>query len=407
MQTRFAVAHLGAREHYSVPEALMRKGMLDRLYTDVAIPSVVYRAASCVLPPRFQGAIRTRSLPVGLWSRTTCFPDVFIRDKWRQRTRRDGAGEFERLMALREDFNNCLARYLPGTATHMIGMFLEAVPSMARCRKQGIPTVMEVYLAPQTACIMVEENSRHPELADDIYDVMAQNGDSLWKEAIAATDYFVAPSSFVAEGLQQFGINKTKIAIVPYGTSSRFANVVNDPVPGRVLFVGTAELRKGIHTLAESVDFLPTGRFEVRVAGNSSVAVQRLLASKGVYYLGRIPHGDIERELSRADVFVLPSLAEGSALVIYEALSAGVPVITTANSGSIVHHEQNGLLIKACDSIGLAEAIQRVVGDRALRNTLAEAARETGKHFLWKDYGSRFVAAIERCLAERVSANKR
>jgi glycosyltransferase involved in cell wall biosynthesis len=60
-----------------------------------------------------------------------------------------------------------------------------------------------------------------------------------------------------------------------------------------------------------------------------------------------------------ADVFVLPSIVEGSATVTYEALMSGVPVICTPNTGSIVEDGVNGVIIPTRSANALTEAIQR------------------------------------------------
>src|SRR5205085_947328 len=107
------------------------------------------------------------------------------------------------------------------------------------------------------------------------------------------------------------------------------------PKAGRVLFAGTAELRKGIHYFAMAAETLALrGRkYEFRVAGNVSARIMSQSACKYLTFLGRVPLDRIADEFVNADVLVLPSLAEGSAEVTYQALGAGVPVITTHAAG--------------------------------------------------------------------------
>jgi glycosyltransferase involved in cell wall biosynthesis len=95
-------------------------------------------------------------------------------------------------------------------------------------------------------------------------------------------------------------------------------------------------------------------------------------------------------------VFVMPSLAEGSAEAIYEALAAGLPVITTDAAGSVVRPGIDGWVVAERDSVALAEAIERVVGDRRLRATMSLAARERAKEYTVERYGERLVAALQR-----------
>jgi len=64
--------------------------------------------------------------------------------------------------------------------------------------------------------------------------------------------------------------------------------------------------------------------------------VYRQSICRSLSFLGRVPRDRIHEEFQTADLFVLPTLAEGSAEVTYEALAAGLPVITTKSAGSVV-----------------------------------------------------------------------
>lgn len=102
----------------------------------------------------------------------------------------------------------------------------------------------------------------------------------------------------------------------------------------------------------------------------------------------------MRREFAGADVFVLPSLAEGSAEVTYEALACGVPVITTKAAGSVVRDGIEGRIVPERDPDAVAAAILEIVEDREKRNRMAFAARERARHYTWDRYGERLVTAL-------------
>ncbi len=79
--------------------------------------------------------------------------------------------------------------------------------------------------------------------------------------------------------------------------------------------------------------------------------------------------------MAAADVFVFPSLFEGSAVVTYEALACGLPSIVTAEAGSVVRHGLEGLVVPARDVEALAEAMERLGCDPGLREDFAASAR--------------------------------
>lgn len=84
-------------------------------------------------------------------------------------------------------------------------------------------------------------------------------------------------------------------------------------------------------------------------------------------------------ELARAAIFVLPSHAEALPMALLEAMSWGLPVITTPVGGipQVIEHEANGLLVSPGDVDGMAAAIAHLVREPSLRESLGAAARRT------------------------------
>src|SRR4029077_18852254 len=89
--------------------------------------------------------------------------------------------------------------------------------------------------------------------------------------------------------------------------------------------------------------------------------------SDAVELTGPVPRSDMGVHFAWADVFLLPSLCEGSATVVYEALSASLPVICTQNTGSIVRDGVEGRIIPIRDSRVIAEAVAGLARNIELR----------------------------------------
>ena len=79
-------------------------------------------------------------------------------------------------------------------------------------------------------------------------------------------------------------------------------------------------------------------------------------------------------EFASADVFCLPSLAEGMARATLEALANGLPCVVTRASGAPITNGKEGLLVPERDGPAIAEAIATIVEDRDRRNHISEAA---------------------------------
>ena len=214
---------------------------------------------------------------------------------------------------------------------------------------------------------------------------------------LSLVDYSVCPSPAVQRDLEtNFGFASDRGSVVPYGIDEHWLDLRPRPVPGRVLFVGTAGLRKGLHYLALASEELATRglRCEYVVAGDVATRIANHPACRHLRFLGRIPRRQVFEEFSTADVFVLPTLAEGSAEATYEALASGLPVVTTSAAGSVVRDGVEGYLVSERDPSALADAVERVVENRLLRAKLASAARARARDYTLSQYGGRLVAAL-------------
>jgi glycosyltransferase involved in cell wall biosynthesis len=99
-------------------------------------------------------------------------------------------------------------------------------------------------------------------------------------------------------------------------------------------------------------------------------------------------------EYAQADVLLLPSISEGSATVCYEALASGLPVVTTANAGSVVRDGVDGFVVPIRDPAALADRISLLSRDRQRLEEMSRQATQTAEQYTWNCYGKRLVEAI-------------
>jgi len=126
-----------------------------------------------------------------------------------------------------------------------------------------------------------------------------------------------------------------------------------------------------------------------------------LLSAKALSQLGEVLEvaGPIQRsrmheEFAQADLFVLPSLSEGSAIVCYEALAAGLPVLTTTNAGSVVRDNKEGWIVPICDAQAIADRISLAVRNRPLLEQMSQAAFTRANEYTWDKYAERLIRAV-------------
>jgi glycosyltransferase involved in cell wall biosynthesis len=93
---------------------------------------------------------------------------------------------------------------------------------------------------------------------------------------------------------------------------------------------------------------------------------------------GALNQNEVKEAFAQADVFVLPSLAEGIPVVLMEAMCSGVPCVTTPVNGipELIEHGVSGLLATPGDVASLTAQLQRMLSSSDLRKSLAEAARD-------------------------------
>ncbi|TDU64634.1 glycosyl transferase family 1 [Prosthecobacter fusiformis] len=278
-------------------------------------------------------------------------------------------------------------------------MLSEFTPLLAYAQDKGLKVVSEIYILLSTNRLLTEERRQFPGWepeSPDLDVVLREFGyeNSLFNHV----DFYICPSENVALDLvENWNIERAVITVVPYGMSPEWLQLVPATIPGRILFVGTADLRKGIHYLAMAADILvKRGKnYEFRVAGHVSDHVRSQPMCRHLTFLGRVPRDLIQEEFRQADVFTLPSLAEGSAEVTYEALAAGIPLVITASAGSVARDDIEGRIIAERDPCALADAIESIIENRQLRERYSTSARRRGAEFTRDKYGERLLAALQ------------
>jgi glycosyltransferase involved in cell wall biosynthesis len=107
-----------------------------------------------------------------------------------------------------------------------------------------------------------------------------------------------------------------------------------------------------------------------------------------------VPRSELAKHFEWADVFLLPSICEGSATVTYEALAHGLPVVCTANTGSVVRDEVDGFIVPARDPAAVTARLCRLLEDPELLDRLSSNAATRAKQFTVVKYGDRLTSVL-------------
>lgn len=366
---KFLVAQLGARMHYAVPRMLQAAGQLDRLCTDICAVKGLPRLLG-IIPPALRPAPIKRLLgrvPRDIpRSRIVAFTE-FGRDYARRRARaRSPAQATAAHLWAGKTFCDRIIRSGIGEAAGVYAFNSAGLELMLHARDRGLRTVLEQTIAPmQFECdLMRTEQQRFPgwqgsSPENDLAAEFIAREKAEWAEA----DLVVCGSEFVRDSIARCGGDSTRCAVVPYGVDASFEVPWRPRSRGplRVLTVGEIGLRKGSPYVLEAARSLGK-HAQFRMVGSlkASPAAQQDLRAH-VEITGPVPRAEILKHYAWADVFLLPSICEGSATVTYEALACGLPVITTPNTGSIVRDGVDGFVVPIADSTAIAASLETFV----------------------------------------------
>ncbi len=170
-----------------------------------------------------------------------------------------------------------------------------------------------------------------------------------------------------------------------------------------VLYVGRLVPKKGIGLLLDALDLLEAqgagGRLVVVGTGDDAA----VRAHPAVRYLGGRSAAEVAELYRACDVFALPSVGEGFPLVVQEAMSSGIPVVTTDDPAYAPYRlDQAGVVLIPRETPALAAALARLAGDAAERARLGElAAAYAAERFSWSHHVGTLVEHYRRVSGRR------
>ena len=174
----------------------------------------------------------------------------------------------------------------------------------------------------------------------------------------------------------------------------------------RVLFLGRLHVQKQVDVLVRAAASLPQAQVVLVGDGPERGSLERLARRTGVadrvHFVGFVPHDDVPSVLMTADVLVMPSRYEELGTAMLEAMQVGVPIVASDTGGipDVITHERNGLLVPPGDPQALADAITRLLADRALAAGLADAAKADVARYDWNVLAGSVLGIYRQVLAD-------
>lgn len=353
--------------------------MLQRLYTDFAIGrgDPLRAIAMLPLPAAIRGKLARRV--------TDVLPASKIRSGFDMKLPR--LGNTTLCPASNSDIRQSDAFYL---------QYFAGGGSIRR-RAVSKPVISDVFIVPGAYREVDREVRSFPDWGElPTSEDLASTYDRQSLAMIQQSDFLFCPSQAVIDDVGQYDPQGTsKCRLVPYGASLRSV-AGGTPDPGRILFCGSLQLRKGVQYIRAAAALIEASHPHVQFvfAGQATPAMLTKLKAPNITILGHLDKAKMIDEFGRADVFLFPSVAEGAAGAVLEAMASGLPIVGTRAAGVDFTDGVSGILIPPRDPEAIAAGVIRIVEDRAYRDKLAAGALQEARFYSMNAWKTRFIAAI-------------
>lgn len=228
-------------------------------------------------------------------------------------------------------------------------------------------------------------------------------------------------SPFALQGFQQFNSSQSQVALIPLGVNLRsFAanpeqkkerlQRIRSGQPLRVLGVGTFCLRKGAFDIPKLIEQIPNNRFEFRFVGkigSDGAKLARQLDSKAEFR-SKVPQDHLPSEYAWGDLFLLPSIEDGFAVVVTQAMACGLPVIVSTNTGAnfFVKEGINGWVVPIRAPEVIAKLLESLEKDREKLAKVVENCQEVIKPWDWNDVAEETLKDLNEQVSKKRSQRK-
>lgn len=273
--------------------------------------------------------------------------------------------------------------------------------------KKQIPVVLDVAIGHQREYqrIFLEEARVKP---SGFHKRLIESWVKKYEWEYEHATWICAGSTYVRDTLVHHGVDAGKILVNHYGVDGTrwHASYQNRKPTGTMVFAYVAGItpRKGIHYLIDAWRRILPDNGELWIAGGSLEKVVEVCGElpPSVKVWGRLSHSQMQEFYSSVNVYVLPTLLEGLARSGIEAMSAGLPLVTTVESGltDIMVDGETGWVVQVKDVDSLCKRISWCLNHPEEVSRAGERALAAARSMTFEVYGQRCAAIARKILAD-------
>ncbi len=239
---------------------------------------------------------------------------------------------------------------------------------------------------------------------------------ALARDAAGRSDHIIAVSQFTADQVSlHLGYPRNQISVIYHGVQpvphfptkqlEEFRRRQGLEMPF-LLHVGATQKRKNVMRLVDAFERL-NAQFTLVLAGSAGYGAEQIMdrienstARRRIRPLGYVDSDRLAMLYRTASVLVFPSLEEGFGMPVLEAMSAGLPVVTSDRSAMAEIAGGGALLVDPERSESIADAVERIFTNPELRQQLVEAGLERAAEFSWIRAAHETMAVYRKLLPQ-------
>ena len=228
------------------------------------------------------------------------------------------------------------------------------------------------------------------------------------KKEYEIADFITVPTEFAKKTFLEKGFSENKIIKIPYGVSLSEFNSKNKKkkyTKFRIIYTGSVSVRKGIIYLLSAFTQLNLKDSELLIIGNIDDEIQHLIkkfrSNKDIIFKNSVKQSELSEYYLTSNLFVTCSIEEGLSMVQLQAMSCGLPLICTANSGGeeIIKNDVDGYVIPIRDLDTLKKKILFLYNNQSICNKMGKLAQlKVQRDFSWESYGKNVIATYKNLL---------
>lgn len=398
----FVVANPGALPWLEAAGgALVRAGALGRYHAPVIIgpkAESLIRTLPRTLAESLMGELHRRSLPPILRTqavRRTATSSELLRLA-AVRSRLPSSVSTRMLRHHARFFDLQVSRQLVASDLGVLVAAGSARRTLARATQLGVASFLDCSIAHHrtTISLLREEARLVPEFAPTLPSIRILEAMSAELDSeLVLADRMLSFSTFETQSFVEAGIDRAHIIQIPPGVDLdlfRPRPRIDDGV-FRILFVGQITQRKGISYLLEAFRLARIPRSELVLAGAPYGTTGPWAGTAHVRHRPAVARSELPAAYSISDVYVMPSIVEGSCLTALEAMASGLPIVVSANTGTpdVIEEGREGHVVPIRDSEAIAERLRELYADPDRRRHMGVAARRRAEQLSWEHYGQR------------------